>query len=117
MCLQNINDSVIKEILLSTNLARAACTLAYCVIIPILEELVYRGFLLRSISCTMKWGQAILLSSAIFSAIHFSGENSLQLFIIGCVLGCSYCWTGDLRSSILIHSLYNAMILAITYVS
>ncbi|KAK4741718.1 hypothetical protein SAY87_025306 [Trapa incisa] len=114
---KSINNSVLKEILTSTNLARAACTLAYCLIIPTLEELMYRGFLLRSISSTMKWQQSIFLSSVIFSAIHFSGENFLQLFMIGCVLGCSYCWTGDLRSSILIHSLYNAMILAITYVS
>ncbi|PKI54625.1 hypothetical protein CRG98_024976 [Punica granatum] len=114
---ESVNNSVLKEILLSSNLSRAACSLAYCIIIPLLEELVYRGFLLRSISRTMKWHQAVLLSSAIFSAIHFSGENSLQLFIIGCVLGCCYCWTGDLKSSVLVHSLYNAMILVITYVS
>ncbi|OWM91022.1 hypothetical protein CDL15_Pgr023355 [Punica granatum] len=114
---KSVNNSVLKEILLSSNLSRAACSLAYCIIIPLLEELVYRGFLLRSISRTMKWHQAVLLSSAIFSAIHFSGENSLQLFIIGCVLGCCYCWTGDLKSSVLVHSLYNAMILVITYVS
>ncbi|CAK7349811.1 unnamed protein product [Dovyalis caffra] len=57
---------------------------------PLLEEIVCRGFLLKSLASTMNWRQAIFLSSAVFSAAHFSGENFIQLFIIGCVLGCSY---------------------------
>ncbi|KAL3754608.1 hypothetical protein ACJRO7_001800 [Eucalyptus globulus] len=112
-----VNNLILKEILLSSDISRAACVLVYCIITPLLEEIVYRGFLLTSISSTSKWQQAVLLSSAIFSAVHFSGENSLQLFVIGCVLGCSYCWSGDLSTSFLIHSLYNALILVITYAS
>ncbi|KAL5575942.1 hypothetical protein UlMin_017641 [Ulmus minor] len=54
---------------------------------PILKEILesktmYRGFLLGSLSITMKWQHAVLISSAIFSATHLSGENFLQLFII-----------------------------------
>lgn len=112
-----INDPVLKEILDSSNISRAACFTAYCVVTPFLEETVYRGFLLASISSEMQWQQAVIVSSAVFSAAHLSVENSLQLFIIGCVLGFSYCWTGNLRSSILIHSLYNAMTLLLTYLS
>ncbi|XP_030932825.1 uncharacterized protein LOC115958545 isoform X5 [Quercus lobata] len=112
-----VNNPVLKEILLSSNISKATCFLVYCITTPLLEEAVYRGFLLRSISATMKWQRAIFISSVIFSAAHFSGENSLQLFIIGCVLGCSYCWTGNLSSSILIHSLYNAMTLLLTFLS
>ncbi|XP_024023427.1 uncharacterized protein LOC21394830 [Morus notabilis] len=112
-----VNNPVLKEILVSSNISKAACVLVYCVVTPLLEENVYRGFLLRSLSSTMKWQQAVLVSSAIFSAAHLSGENFLQLFIIGCILGCSYCWTGNLCSSFLIHSLYNALTLAITLLS
>lgn len=115
--LQDINNPVLKEILVSSDISKAACVLVYCIITPLLEETVYRGFLLASISSTMKWQSAVVISSAIFSAAHFSGENFLQLFIIGCVLGCSYCWTGNLSASILIHSLYNAMTLMITFLS
>ncbi|KAF8043293.1 hypothetical protein BT93_A1586 [Corymbia citriodora subsp. variegata] len=114
---EEVNNLILKEILLSSDISRAACVLVYCIVTPLLEEIVYRGFLLTSISSTSKWQQAVLLSSAIFSAAHFSGENSLQLFIIGCILGCSYCWSGDLSTSFLIHSLYNALILIITYTS
>ncbi|XP_050381691.1 uncharacterized protein LOC126798697 isoform X2 [Argentina anserina] len=114
---KDINNPVLKEILVRSNISKAACVFVYCVTTPLLEETVYRGFLLGSISSTMKWQSAVFISSIIFSAAHFSGENFLQLFIVGCVLGSSYCWTGNLRSSILIHSLYNAMTLMITFLS
>ncbi|CAL9019341.1 unnamed protein product, partial [Prunus brigantina] len=89
--LQAINNPVLKEILVSSNISKAASVLVYCIVTPVLEETVY-------------------------SAAHLSGENSLQLFIIGCMLGCSNYWTGNLRSPIL-HSLYNAMTLMITFLS
>lgn len=114
ICFQPVNP-IVKEILLNSDISRVSCVLVYCIVTPLLEEVVYRGFLLTSLSSTMEWQQAVAISSIIFSAIHFSGENFLQLFIIGCVLGCSYCWTGNLKSSIAIHSLYNALTLLITY--
>ncbi|KAK7257446.1 hypothetical protein RIF29_31436 [Crotalaria pallida] len=110
-----VNNPILKEILLYSDISRVSCVLAYCIVFPLLEEVVYRGFLLTSLSSTMEWQQAVAISSIIFSAIHFSSENFIQLFIIGCVLGCSYCWTGNLYSSIAIHSLYNALTLLITY--
>ncbi|XP_058759668.1 uncharacterized protein LOC131632980 [Vicia villosa] len=110
-----VSNTSLKEILLNSDISRVCCVVAYCIVTPLLEEVVYRGFLLTSLSSTMKWQQAVAISSVIFSAIHFSGENFVQLFIIGCVLGCSYCWTGNLNSSIVIHSLYNAVTLLITY--
>lgn len=114
---QDVNNPVLKEILLSGPISLTACALVYCIITPFLEETVYRGFLLKYLASTMEWPQALLISSAIFSASHLSGENFLQLFIIGIVLGCSYCWTGKLSSSIAIHSMYNALTLLMTFTS
>ncbi|KAI9086618.1 hypothetical protein K1719_031212 [Acacia pycnantha] len=110
-----VNNSILKEILLSSDVSRVACDIVYCIVCPLLEEVVWRGFLLTSLSSTIEWPQAVAVSSAIFSACHFSGESFVQLFIIGCVLGCSYCWTGNLKSPLLIHSLYNALTLIISY--
>ncbi|PON87821.1 CAAX amino terminal protease [Trema orientale] len=114
---KDVNSPILKELLVSSNISKAACVLVYCIVTPLLEETVYRGFLLRSLSSSMKWQHAVLISSAIFSAAHFSGENFVQLFIIGCVLGSSYCWTGNLCCSFLIHSFYNAMTLVMTFLS
>ncbi|KAL3632299.1 hypothetical protein CASFOL_025283 [Castilleja foliolosa] len=113
-----VNNPFLEENLSSgPTTSTIACILVYCVVTPFLEEVVYRGFLLTSIASEMKWLQAVTISSIVFSAAHFSGENFLQLFVVGFVLGCSYCWTGNLSTSIVIHSLYNALILFLTYVS
>nr|XP_017250062.1 PREDICTED: uncharacterized protein LOC108220721 isoform X2 [Daucus carota subsp. sativus] len=114
---KDVNNPVLKEILFSGPISLTACSLVYCIITPFLEETVYRGFLLKYLASTMEWPQALLVSSAIFSAAHLSSENFLQLFIVGLVLGCSYCWTGKLSSSIAIHSMYNALTLFITFTS
>lgn len=111
------NNPLMKEILLSSDISETAIVLVNCIIASLLEEAVYRGFLLTSLASTMSWQNAVVISSAIFSAAHFSIDNFLQLFIIGCVFGCSYCWSGNLISPIAIHSLYNALILMITFLS
>ncbi|KAJ6859326.1 hypothetical protein NC652_041575 [Populus alba x Populus x berolinensis] len=69
---KTVNNPVVKEILLSSNISKVACILVYCLVTPLLEEIVYRGFLLKSLASTMNWQQAVLLSSAVFSAAHFS---------------------------------------------
>ncbi|KAJ8568943.1 hypothetical protein K7X08_032680 [Anisodus acutangulus] len=114
---KEVNNPILKEILSSGPISITSCILVYCAITPLLEEIVYRGFFLTGLSSTMKWQQAVIISSVVFSAAHFSTENFIQLFIIGLILGCSYCWSGNLRSSIVIHSLYNALTLLITYAS
>ncbi|GAB2238930.1 hypothetical protein Droror1_Dr00024843 [Drosera rotundifolia] len=111
------NSPALKEILVGGNASRTACVLVYCIVTPLLEEIMYRGFLLTSLVSKVKWRGAVLISSAIFSAAHLSGENFVQLFTVGVVLGCCYCWTGDLRSSVFLHSVYNGFILFVTYLS
>ncbi|CAA3011515.1 uncharacterized protein LOC111372146 isoform X1 [Olea europaea var. sylvestris] len=114
---KDVNNPFLKEILSTGSSSTMACILVYCNVTPLLEEVVYRGFLLTSLASTMKWHQAVAISSLVFSAAHFSGENFVQLFIVGYVLGCTYCWTGNLSSSILTHSLYNALTLCLTFIS
>ncbi|CAN0915002.1 hypothetical protein LINGRAHAP2_LOCUS28876 [Linum grandiflorum] len=104
-------DPTVKEILQSSNTSKAICAIVYCITTPLLEETVYRRFLLTSLASRENWQQGVILSSAVFSAAHFSTENFLQLFLVGCVLGCCYTWTGKLSSSIAVHALYNATIL------
>ncbi|XP_073058384.1 uncharacterized protein [Primulina eburnea] len=114
---KDVNNPFVKQILSSGSSSVIVCSLIYCIVTPFLEEIVYRGFLLTSLSSKMKWQQAVIISSIIFSAAHFSVENFLQLFIVGLVLGSSYCWTGNLSSSLAIHSMYNALTLFATFMS
>ncbi|CAA7399085.1 unnamed protein product [Spirodela intermedia] len=112
---KDVSNPELREILLSFPLSRVAFFLIYCFITPVLEEAVYRGFLLTSLASAMKWQRAVVISALVFSSAHFSPENFLQLFLIGCVLGSAYCWSGNLTASFAIHSLYNAIVLLVTF--
>ncbi|GER26317.1 CAAX amino terminal protease family protein [Striga asiatica] len=114
---KDVNNPFLKENLTSGWSSLTASILVYCLVTPLLEEVVYRGFLLKSLSSKMKWLPAVTISSFVFSAAHFSVDNFLQLFVVGFVLGSSFCWSGNLSAPVAIHSLYNALILLLTYVS
>ncbi|KAI3780692.1 hypothetical protein L2E82_10679 [Cichorium intybus] len=114
---KDVNNPILKEVLSGGSHSVIWSTLVYCIVTPVLEETVYRGFLLRSLASKMEWQKAVVISSIVFSATHLSVDNFLQLCVIGTVLGCSYCWSGTLISPFVIHSLYNAFILVITFTS
>ncbi|PAN10864.1 hypothetical protein PAHAL_2G119100 [Panicum hallii] len=104
-------DPVLEGILSDSPTSKLVCFFLYCVIAPLSEETIYRGFLLTALSSSMKWRDAVVMSSLAFSVAHLSGESSIQLFAIGCITGLTYCRTGTLVASFAIHSLYNAVTL------
>ncbi|MGC1392939.1 MAG: type II CAAX endopeptidase family protein, partial [Coleofasciculaceae cyanobacterium] len=75
---------------------------------PIFEEIMFRGFLLPSLTRYMPvWG-AIVASSLLFAIAHLSLSEVLPLATLGMVLGIVYTRSRNLLSSILLHSLWNA---------
>ncbi|CAL5080057.1 unnamed protein product [Urochloa decumbens] len=110
-------DPILKGILSDSPSSKLLCFFLYCVIAPLSEETIYRGFLLNGLSSSMKWHEAAVMSSVAFSVAHLSGDSSIQLFVIGCITGLTYCRTGSLAASFTIHSLYNAVILYMVVVS
>lgn len=112
---ENVNDPIMKEMFLGSPLSEIATVFLLCFTTPLLEETIYRGFLLTSLAKEMKWWQAIIISACVFSIAHFSFESSLQLFLVGIILGFVYCWSGNLAAPFLVHSLYNAAVLLLDY--
>jgi len=75
---------------------------------PVFEEIMFRGFLLPSLTRYLPvWG-AILASSLLFAIAHLSLSEVLPLATLGVVLGFVYSRSRNLLSSILLHSLWNA---------
>lgn len=103
--------SGLTSLLNSTPLARAAIYLAYCGLTPWLEEYVYRGFLLSSLRTYVSWPVAVIASALVFSISHVSVPGFLPLFLVGCCLGMAFTWNGNLATSFVIHSVYNAIVL------
>jgi membrane protease YdiL (CAAX protease family) len=79
------------------------------VIAPIAEEIVFRGYLYKAFRDRFRPSYAIVLSAALFSAIHFELLAAAQLFVIGVVCAYVYEETGNLMAPITLHVLNNAV--------
>ncbi|NES86861.1 MAG: CPBP family intramembrane metalloprotease [Moorea sp. SIO2B7] len=75
---------------------------------PIFEEIIFRGFLLPSLTRYIPvWG-SIIVSSLIFAIAHLSVSEVLPLTTLGIILAFVYTRSRNLLSSILLHSLWNS---------
>lgn len=81
--------------------------LATCVLVPIMEELIYRGVVMGELRQITKDGTAIFLQAAIFGLIHANFIQSVYAFVLGLVIGYIYYKTKSLHMSILSHMLFN----------
>jgi uncharacterized protein len=75
---------------------------------PVFEEIIFRGFLLPSLSKYVSVTTAIILSSLLFAIAHLSLSEILPLMTLGIVLGIVYSRSRNLLSSMLLHGLWNS---------
>ena len=75
---------------------------------PIFEEIMFRGFLLPSLTRYISvWG-AIIISGLIFAIAHLSLSEVLPLATLGIILGVVYTRSRNLLASMFLHSLWNS---------
>ncbi|MGP0129380.1 MAG: lysostaphin resistance A-like protein [cyanobacterium endosymbiont of Rhopalodia musculus] len=75
---------------------------------PFYEEIMFRGFLLPSLTRYVPVWAAVTISSFIFALAHLNLSEVLPLAILGMVLGVVYTKSRNLLSSMLVHSLWNS---------
>ncbi len=85
------------------------------ILAPLLEETVFRGFLLPSLSKYLGTVNAVVLSSIAFGLVHFAARDTPQLTALGMVLGFAYVRSGNLLAPMLIHGIWNGTVLSILY--
>jgi uncharacterized protein len=75
---------------------------------PFFEEILFRGFLLPSLTRYLPvWG-SILASGLLFAIAHLSLSEILPLTALGIVLGVVYTRSRNLLAPMLLHSLWNS---------
>ncbi len=90
------------------NIALALFVVTAAVAAPLFEEILFRGFLLPSLTRYMPTWGAIALSSFIFAIAHLSLSEVLPLMTLGMVLGFVYARSRNLLASMLLHGLWNS---------
>lgn len=81
--------------------------LQVCVLAPLVEEALMRGFVLDGMKHTYGMAVALILSSVIFALLHFNMVQTLSALLCGLVLGALYLGTGSLFCCVLAHGGYN----------
>lgn len=76
---------------------------------PLFEEVLFRGFLLPSLTRYVPVGGAIVLSALIFAIAHLSVSEVLPLTMLGMVLGVVYTRSRNLLAPMLLHSAWNSV--------
>lgn len=85
------------------------------IIVPITEELFFRGLIYGRLRQAMPSIVAGLISSIVFGVFHGNVVQGIYAFCIGCILAAVYEKTDSLLLSIFGHSLINAIGTAIPY--
>ena len=75
---------------------------------PVFEEIMFRGFLLPSLTRYLSVSTSILISGLIFAIAHLSLSEVLPLTVLGIILGTVYTRSRNLLAPMLLHSLWNS---------
>lgn len=80
------------------------------------EELLFRGVVQRLLTKMFRspWA-GIIITAAIFSAIHMQFYGFIPRFILGILLGLIYWYSGSLWVAMLAHLLYDALLIVVAY--
>eukprot|EP00898_Chlorokybus_atmophyticus_P003460 jgi/Chlat1/4114/Chrsp26S04138 len=81
---------------------------AFCA--PAWEEIIFRGFLLPSLTRYIPLGAALAVSAGAFAIAHFSLQRLLPLWFLGMVMGIVFMRTRNLLASMVLHSLWNCYV-------
>ncbi|KAL4363117.1 hypothetical protein GQ457_04G037590 [Hibiscus cannabinus] len=103
-------SSVEQTILARDPVAMALYAIVVSVCAPVWEEIVFRGFLLPSLTKYMPVWCAILVSSVAFALAHFNVQRMLPLIFLGMVMGVIFARSRNLLPSMLLHSLWNGFV-------
>ncbi|XP_040874471.1 uncharacterized protein [Glycine max] len=115
---QRETDALVRLLPLigSSNLSTACLVGITGVLAPLLEETVFRGFFMTSLTKWVPTPVAVVISAAVFALAHLTPGEFPQLFVLGTALGFSYAQTHNLLTPITIHSFWNSgVILFLTF--
>jgi len=91
---------------------------------PIIEELLFRGIILRSLRSRLAFAPAVVLQGIFFGMCHMSvayGAGNLGLVVVlswvGTALGCVALWLRRIGPTMLAHGLFNGVVFLILWLA
>lgn len=97
----------LKELKPTGAVSTAVTFLAICVLVPVSEEIIFRGIVQRIFARNMDGVLALVLAGVFFGATHLTPQLFLSMAIFGIFLGYLFFATGNLVYPILAHAVLN----------
>ena len=112
--LPQMSDSFInlENMLFSTGLIPEIAVIG--VLVPIVEELIYRGLVFRRMRDLISFVPAMVLSAVLFALVHGNLVQGLYAFGVGLLMALVYEFSGSLFASILLHITANTCSVLLT---
>jgi membrane protease YdiL (CAAX protease family) len=82
------------------------------VLSPFIEEIAFRGKLQRMLEERFSQPLAVVLTAVVFAAVHGQLQEFPSRLLAGIVYGAAICVTGSVWSSVLLHGVDNATLVA-----
>jgi len=104
-----VSESQYQEALADLRATPVTSFLQVCLIAPVTEELLMRGFVLKGLRRSYSWGFALIVSAALFGILHMNLVQGISAFAGGLILGGVYLRSNHLLSCMLMHAFYNGI--------
>jgi len=89
---------------------------ALALITPVLEEVIFRGYIFNRLRRSFNSAAAVILIQALlFGLEHLDPQQSFYAFFLGLVMGVVYYKTGKLAYTIILHMAFNVFSYVISY--
>ncbi len=98
-----------QETIQSLRKAPIISLIQVCILAPVIEEFLMRGFLLSGLAISYGKVTALIISSLLFALLHFNMVQTISALICGLVLGSLYLQTDSLICCITTHMGYNLL--------
>jgi membrane protease YdiL (CAAX protease family) len=89
--------------------AKWVVALSAVVLAPLMEEIIFRGYLYPVLRRYLGVTLGVLLNAALFAAIHLHGPSLGGLFMLAVCVTLAYEWTGSILVPVLMHALFNSL--------
>lgn len=83
--------------------------IAMVFVAPFVEEVFFRGLILKKLANHLHATAAILIQAVLFAAIHFNMAQLMPTFILGCFAAYLYLKTQNITVPIVFHMFFNAV--------
>jgi membrane protease YdiL (CAAX protease family) len=104
---------IVQEMLEDPELLTALpVVLSACIFIPVLEEIMFRGFLQSGLRDFLPPLAAVIISAVFFGCMH-EVQAIIPVFALGCFLGYLRERTGSIWACMWVHVIHNSLMLAV----